>query len=320
VITYPCDSAAKEKIYKKVNDQINMLKKTKILFLFLIISIIIFSQENYYSPGNIYRFAEYLYNEREFLRAAGEYQRLLILPDSTLSADLLMYKIANCYQLACKYEMSSRYFQKIIDDYQVTNYREKSYPQIAYNYLKSGFYDQSIHFIQENINNSSLKITQLKMKIIQGINYFYQRKWRISYDHFLSLKPENSAEQDSLSLKYFSYLDTFAQLAKEACQFPYKNKLFAGMVSTIIPGSGKVYAGRSKDGLYSFILIGICGWQSYDGFSKKGVHSLKGWIYGSLGAFFYVGNIYGSIVAVKIYNEKIEEQFIKKVELNFTWE
>jgi tetratricopeptide (TPR) repeat protein len=290
-----------------------MLKIIKFSAILLIFNFQNFAQDHYFTSNNIYRFAEYLYQEKEYLRAAGEYQRMLILADSSFAGDLLLDKIGNCYQLTDKYEMSSQYFQKIIHEYPSSLFKENSYLQIAYNYLKMAIYDQSINYIDANINQLNSQDGRLKMNIIRGMNYFYLREWKQAYDHFTSLNPTNNSHKDSLSLKFF-------KLAKEANQFPYKSKLLAGTMSAFIPGSGKMYAGKFKDGLYSFILIGISAWQSYDGFSRKGIDSFKGWAYGSLGTFFYLGNIYGSMVAVKIYNEKIEEDFIKRVELTFSWD
>jgi hypothetical protein len=42
---------------------------------------------------------------------------------------------------------------------------------------------------------------------------------------------------------------------------------------------------------------------SYRGFSKKGVKSANGWIFGSLTVGFYFGNIFGSYKAAKNYNQ-----------------
>ncbi|MEJ2567876.1 MAG: hypothetical protein P8Z50_03225 [candidate division WOR-3 bacterium] len=57
------------------------------------------------------------------------------------------------------------------------------------------------------------------------------------------------------------------------------------------------------------MTVGITGWQAYEGFKADGVHSVKGWIFGVVGGIFYLGNIYGSVVAADIYNEEQEVFF-----------
>ena len=59
--------------------------------------------------------------------------------------------------------------------------------------------------------------------------------------------------------------------------------------------------------------------RAYDGYSDKGTRSVKGWIYGTIGTIFYLGNIYGSVVAVRIQNERLENDLLKRIEINVKW-
>jgi TM2 domain-containing membrane protein YozV len=98
----------------------------------------------------------------------------------------------------------------------------------------------------------------------------------------------------------------------------FKSKFQAAALSAFIPGSGKIYSGRIADGLYSLLLVGLTAWQSYDGFEDDGASSAKGWIFGVLGTAFYLGNIYGSAVAVEIYNRKIHNEFLRGLQIEIT--
>jgi hypothetical protein len=104
----------------------------------------------------------------------------------------------------------------------------------------------------------------------------------------------------------------------EAGSLSYKSPVSAVLLSTVIPGMGKIYCGRTTDGLYSLLLIGLSGWQAYDGFDKDGSKSTKGWIFASLGSVFYLGNIYGYVVSAKIYNRRIYKDFLKGVEIEIS--
>ena len=97
------------------------------------------------------------------------------------------------------------------------------------------------------------------------------------------------------------------QLARDGLNRPAKSQALAGILSAILPGSGKLYCGRKYDALYTLCVLTSSAWLSYRGFRDDGIESIKGWSFGVLTAFFYGGNIYGSCIAANIYNEKVEQ-------------
>jgi TM2 domain-containing membrane protein YozV len=81
---------------------------------------------------------------------------------------------------------------------------------------------------------------------------------------------------------------------------PRKSRLLAGTLSTVIPGSGQMYAGRYRDGLVAFTVSSL--------FIAGTVVALNDENYplaaiaGIVGLPFYVGNIYGAANAADKYN------------------
>jgi hypothetical protein len=73
----------------------------------------------------------------------------------------------------------------------------------------------------------------------------------------------------------------------------------AGLLSAVVPGAGRVYSGRTAEGIYSFILFSLAAWQSIDGFHDDGRESIKGWTAGSIGIVLYAGNVYVSFATAK---------------------
>jgi len=145
------------------------------------------------------------------------------------------------------------------------------------------------------------------------VNYLFQRRWKDASTHFSSLiqnQPKSAA--DPITMKLNNY-------ALQGTKLTHKSKFLSGLLSAIIPGTGKMYAGRFSDGFYSLILVGITSWQAHEGFHKNGLESVKGWIYGPMATIFYAGNIYGSVVAVKLINERTENNFIQKINIDLTW-
>jgi len=265
-------------------------------------------QVNYFTPKNVYSFAEYLFQEGDYLRAAGEFQRYLYgLGSSPTGADSVLYKIGFCYQLGKDFTKAINYFQRVIDNDPQSAYLTNSYYQIAYSYFLIERYRESISYSHSILPLITLDHNKLKMQQLIGLNYIYQKQWIRAANFLYSL--DEATKNNSLTILLMDFAEKGQYLER-------KNELLAGLFSAVIPGTGKVYCGRFSDGLFSFIMVGLTGWQAYENFRKDGMRSVKGWIYGTMGGVFYLGNIYGSIVAAKIYNEKQENKLLNKVGLS----
>lgn len=289
------------------------INKKILIFIFLQISIfnysLLYSQINYYSQKNVYLFAENLYQEGDYLRAAGEFQRYMFAHNA--QCDSILYKIGLCYELSNEPEIALKYYNKIIDNYPNSKLLDAAHYQIAHTYFSLGKYNESINYINESIRKISLPTSKFKMGLLLGINYLYKREWKTANKQFSSLLNNYTYDGSTVS--------TLNSLSLKGMQLKYKNRTCAGVLSAIIPGTGKMYTGRFQDGLYSFFVVGLTAWQAYDGFNEKGARSIKGWIYGTLGATFYLGNIYGSVVSVKIHNKKLEDNLINQIDINLIW-
>ncbi len=90
------------------------------------------------------------------------------------------------------------------------------------------------------------------------------------------------------------------QINKEQETHRSKSPLLAGVMSSIIPGSGKIYAGKTGEGIASIIAttgFGLITWENY---RKLGIDHVKTIFFGSIFAASYVSNIYGSVISVRI--------------------
>lgn len=249
----------------------------------------------YFKPENIYSFAEYLFNEGQYERAAGEYQRLLFASDSfPKDADSILFKIALCYRFAEKYKESIGYFQKIVDENAKSNLVDEAYFEISLSYSFIDSFERSNKILESFFLNDSLENMDEKVKQLITLNYIQQKEWVRAKDFLY--------DTDTLR----GQLSVFIKAGQN---LPRKNPFVSGISSAVIPGAGKFYCGRPADGFHSLVTVGITGWQAYEGFKADGVHSVKGWIFGVVGGIFYLGNIYGSVVAADIYNEEQEVFF-----------
>lgn len=84
-----------------------------------------------------------------------------------------------------------------------------------------------------------------------------------------------------------------------------KSPALAAVASTFVPGLGKIYAGRIGEGVSSFLVVGSLAGITAENWVRKGARDWRTILFGTLGAAFYIGNIYGSYVSVSIQNNEL---------------
>jgi hypothetical protein len=108
-----------------------------------------------------------------------------------------------------------------------------------------------------------------------------------------------------------------AALISETETIKHKHPALAAGMSALIPGLGKFYTGDWKDAIIALVTVGVTGYQSYRGFNRNGINSGYGWIYGSLAAGFYLGNIYGSASSAKRFNKREIDKVAQRIRHSF---
>jgi tetratricopeptide (TPR) repeat protein len=254
----------------------------------------------YFAPRNIYSFAEYLFDDGQYDRAAGEYSRFMFATDSfPEKTDSIFFKIALCYRYSEKYKESIDYFRKVINECKESVLLDESYFQIGLSYSFSSSYEQSNEILKSYFVIDSPSRLDVPARQLIALNHIQRKEWDQAREFIYGM--------DASSDQLLSFIEKGQNL-------PRKSAFISGLFSTVIPGAGKFYCNRPMDGVHSLVTVGITGWQAYEGFNEDGIHSVKGWIFGVLGGIFYLGNIYGSVVAADIYNQ--EQDVIFKISVN----
>ena len=256
---------------------------------------------DYYQPANIRKFADYLYAQGDYLRAAGEYQRYLFSQSTAFGNDVLR-RIAESYRLGGQPDRAVQFLQTQPDS-NLVRY------ELGATYFLIGRYDESVRFLKESQDLFQGEDYRWKSQLLIGMNKLMQKRWERAIQHFdqfdLSGAPEAVGHRVSVYKRH----------AEDGRDLPSKSPLLAGFLSTALPGSGRFYVGRSNDALLTVFLLGVLGWGAYDGFSENGVSSRKGWTLGTIGGIFYLGNIYGSVVAAQRHNQRTEAAFLATIPL-----
>ena len=269
---------------------------------------------DYYSPESVRKFADFLYAEGDYLRAAGEYQRYLFYSSGGKRADSeqIRYKIALCYRLGGKTEQAIHTFEALLQAHPENTLASSAIYQIGTCYFLMEQFEQSAQFLRETLPHIADAQQLAEAQQLIGLSYLMQKQWSEAGEIFKALQESDITEVKERATGYHTYAERGAHL-------PTRSPFLAGVLSTILPGAGRLYTGRLADALTSLLTVGVMGWQAYDGFSSDGISSTKGWTFGTIGGIFYLGNIYGSVVSARAYNRHVENEFLTTLSIEFPY-
>ncbi|MFA5329626.1 MAG: hypothetical protein WC384_17665 [Prolixibacteraceae bacterium] len=260
--------------------------KTKLLFLFLLAATRLFSQD-FYNHDNSLKFGEYLYHSNQYDLAVREFERCVFLKPDDRQSYLFLFKIYR----------KTNAFEKAIE----------SYKQFS---GKTGFIDMDQEFGSEYFK---LLVQNEKYEdagsFINSNDFFKQNS-----DFKLStiLLRKSWKEAGNFKSEYEDKLNrSLVEIADQGQALKRKSPALAGILSVIIPGSGKVYSGRWKDGLISFLMTSTTAFMAVRGFNKN-PKSFYPWAMGTLSVVYYSGNIYGSTQTANKYNKDKENELVNK--------
>ncbi|OWY22058.1 hypothetical protein C7N43_09250 [Sphingobacteriales bacterium UPWRP_1] len=103
------------------------------------------------------------------------------------------------------------------------------------------------------------------------------------------------------------------QYAESIKKVKRRSPALAGMLSAVVPGLGKVYAGKAKQGIASFFPVALLGLQAYENIHKRGIKNGFSIFYTGLFSVFYIGNIWGSVLSVQIKQQEIDHEIDNRI-------
>ena len=255
----------------------------------------------YYTPENVRKFADFLYEQGDYLRAVGEYQRYLFYRPQ--ESEEIHYRIAVCYRFGGKSAQAIQSFEALLRTYPESQYTSRIYYQIGATHFFMDRYDQSARFLSDALPRITDRRQHAEAEQLIGLSYLRQKQWSDAGEVFRRLQGSDILRIREKAAVYNIYAENGERL-------PTRSPFFAGVLSTVVPGAGRLYTGRLADALNTLFTVGFTGWQAYDGFQRDGLASVKGWTLGTLCGVFYVGNIYGSVISARVYNRHITDEFL----------
>lgn len=264
----------------------------------------------YYNSENILKFADHLLKQGDYLRAAGEYQRYLFYKPK--EREEINYRIALCYRFGGKTKKAIESLKKYLQEFPKSKYRSSTYYQIGVSYFLMQHFETSANYLDSSLSHIADIQYKTEAQQLIGLSYLMQWQWHKAEMIFNEMQKSELLAVREKALTYSEY-------AVQGAKLPTRSPFLAGFLSAIVPGTGRLYTGRVGDGITSLLLVGLTGWQTYDGFRRDGISSTKGWTLGTVGTIFYVGNIYGSVISARIYNREITEDFLSGLTIELAY-
>lgn len=173
----------------------------------------------------------------------------------------------------------------------------KSHFYAMYNYAQTGYYDKATEVL-DKIELKTDTLISLKNYQIAGIKLL-QGDLPSFEEWFGKIDKGLSGIKDS----YNSLLSTSIEMENHRSKSPF----IAGLMSGIIPGAGKFYAGKKGGAISAFLSTAGLGLVTWENYRKSGSKSFKTIAFGSLFAVTYIANIYGSVFTVRILKTEYKE-------------
>lgn len=237
-----------------------------------------------FSPENILKFGDHLFQEGDYKRAIGEYERYLFFADDGDGRDWATYRIGLSYEMIGEYERALSFYKRLND--------QEALYRMGCVYFKMGDFAGSLDVLRrlegaEGVSERAICLEGAGLMMLGRAD-----RARSILMPILSSKSKDVASVAGKLLKLMPQMESR----------PGKSPLLAAFLSALLPGAGKIYSGRKYDGLYSLLVVGFSAGMAYDGFKDNGIRSGKGWLFGGAALFFYLGNIYGSAIAAGEFN------------------
>lgn len=262
-----------------------------------------------FTANRILDLAATLMNQKEYYRAITEYRRFLYSFPQDKRRAAANFRVGLAFYRGADYGEALRVFQKVAD-----LYPESNYGRLARLWQGECLMRQSLHEAAGNLYGAvseSLKEGEAGEHAVyrRAWAFLYQRKWQKARELFRNLPVDSLFRETAHDI---------AGRIPDVEHASRKSPLLAGVLSTVLPGSGQFYVGRKGDAWLAFMLNGL-----FVAGIIEALNEGRPEVAGMLAIFeagWYGGNIYGAINGARKHNLRKARRFIRQMEDQFPYE
>lgn len=240
-------------------------------------------------------FVRYLLNSKQYEEAVIILEEKLHFAEQESERDSLYFSLGKTYYSLQKLEEACKFFDKVSSSDE--NLKSASIFLYAYSNAYLHRFAEAQRALM-TLSTSTNSFEFLKTFELAGLSLLLK-----DFEKFDSL----STHFDPHRMEVQERQENFLKYRKDISKLKRKSPFVAATLSGIVPGLGRIYAGKKATGIYSFIAGTLLGLQVYEGYRKDGVKSARFIFYGTLFSTFYIGNIWGSALSVKVARDEKQE-------------
>jgi putative component of membrane protein insertase Oxa1/YidC/SpoIIIJ protein YidD len=238
-------------------------------------------------------FADYLFGQRDYARAIGEYERSIFtdtVPGHEVYARLM---IGESFYRQGDYAAANSAFRDAI----TSDHYEPAYLGMARSLLKLGRTHAARHYALV-IRDSAL----VRPAVAVAAQSFF-----LKFDFPSGAAVAGRLPGDSLLSMV---------IGMDGTGISRRSPVLSAALSTAIPGLGQTYSGRLGDGLFSFTVVATAAAVSWYYWNRPNQDPgrVKFAIAAGLGTVFHLGNIYGAAIAGRDYNQRQNRDYLARIE------
>ena len=271
---------------------------------YLLISALIVGQPQAAERQLLY--AENLFEQGSYPAAILEYKRFLFYHPDTDLTDVARYRIAQSHY----YQGNRDLAQEVFKDFTLTFPDSPLYLHAQLMLGKTHFdaeaYSTARSLFFQTINGTGDTRVKPQAQYLRGWCYIHEQQWTKAIAEFRRVQqfaPDSPLSQVSTNL---------ANTTLTATPLRRKSPKLARWMSTLLPGSGQIYAGKLRNGLVSAAINAALIYSVVDAIREERYVDAVG-IY-LVGARFYWGNRFNASKWAAEHNRRVETEFIRKLE------
>jgi TM2 domain-containing membrane protein YozV len=276
--------------------------------LFILFTMLQFGVQSQNIEPNM-GFYAYLVNEN-YLQQASQLEEIwLQKQENILNTDSFAWYKAQYFVKQKFADSAAVYFSKIQNN--SVFYSKSRFEAVFY-------YSINSHFEQAELllsNYTPTNKTEIELRNFQLASVSLLKRNFNAYETVLK-QADTSYYHTHSSYQKLNFLKT------EMLLYQNKSPLAAATFSSIIPGSGKFYAGKKGEAVSVFISVLALGAVFYENANKFGITHFRSIATGSIFGIFYLGNIAGSYHSVnrskKDFYEKMDKNILYHIQHSYS--
>ena len=258
-------------------------------------------------------YAEQLFDTRTYSPSILEYKRFLFYQPHTEMADFARYRIAQAHYYQGNRAYSQQLFGELMETFPESPLYHHAQLMLGKTHLDDGEYATARSAFFRILQAKGDERLQVQAQYLRGWCHLHDRNWFKAISEFRTihqLRGENR-EIGSFDARLERTAVKLADTTLAGTPLPLKSPKLAQLLSTVIPGSGQIYAGKPRNGLISLGINAAFFYLLGDSVVDKRYVDAAGIFL--VGSRFYWGNRHNAKKWATEHNRDLETGLIERL-------